>query len=149
MTENMQRFKAIPDRRRRDSEQVREAGRRRAGAVRLGRDRLARAARDTGSKHLVVMDVTLEPGQCHDFHRHPGQDEMIIVKAGTIDAVPRARAAELGPGDSVFIDEDVVHASYNDGDEPAQLQVVLGPAVGDDGYGLVDVSGEEPWASLR
>jgi hypothetical protein len=26
---------------------------------------------------------------------------------------------------------------------------VIGPSLGDGGYGLVDVSGEEPWASLR
>jgi hypothetical protein len=42
-----------------------------------------------------------------------------------------------------------VHGSYNDGDEPADLQVVLAPAMGDGGYELVDVSGDEPWASLR
>ena len=42
-----------------------------------------------------------------------------------------------------------MHASYNDGDETALLQVVIGPSVGDGGYGLVDVSTEEPWASLR
>ena len=34
-------------------------------------------------------------------------------------------------------------------DEVAHLQVILGPAVGEGGYELVDVSGEEPWASLR
>jgi quercetin dioxygenase-like cupin family protein len=37
---------------------------------------------DSGSKALVVMDVTLEPGEGHAFHRHPGQEEMIIVKSG-------------------------------------------------------------------
>lgn len=37
-----------------------------------------------GAKHLVVMDVELQPGGGHDFHRHPGQEEMIIVKQGTI-----------------------------------------------------------------
>jgi hypothetical protein len=50
----------------------------------------------------------------------------------------------------VFIEEDVVHASFNDGDEPAVLQVVIAPSLGEgSGYGLVDVSGEEPWASQR
>ena len=39
---------------------------------------------NTGSKQLVIMDVTLEPGEGHDFHRHPGQEEMIIVKQGAI-----------------------------------------------------------------
>ena len=56
---------------------------------------------------------------------------------------------ELGPGDSVYIDKDVVHGSYNEFDEPAHLQVVLAPAVGDGGYVAVDVSAEEPWASLQ
>ena len=55
----------------------------------------------------------------------------------------------VGPGDSVHIDRDVVHGSYNDFDEPAHLQVVLAPAHGEGGYTAVDVSSEEPWASLR
>ena len=55
----------------------------------------------------------------------------------------------LEPGDSVYIDKDVVHASFNTDSETAHLQVVLGPAVGDGGYELVDVAGEEPWSSLR
>ena len=45
---------------------------------------------DKGSKHLVIMDVTLEPGEGHNFHRHPGQEEMIIVKQGADHAVRRA-----------------------------------------------------------
>ena len=55
----------------------------------------------------------------------------------------------LGRGDSVYIDKDVVHGSDNDFDEPAQLAVVLAPAVGDGGYVAIDVSAEEPWASAR
>ena len=44
----------------------------------------------------------------------------------------------------------VIHASFNDGTETAHLQVVIGPSLGGEtGYGLEDVSGEEPWASLR
>ena len=49
----------------------------------------------------------------------------------------------------MYLDAGVVHASYNDGDETAHLQVVIGPSLGEGGYGLVDVSAEEPWASLR
>jgi quercetin dioxygenase-like cupin family protein len=103
-----------------------------------------------GSKHLVIMDVTLEPGEGHDFHRHPGQEEMIIVTQGQITQYIERDSSSLGPGDSVYLDEGVVHASFNDGDETAHLQVVIGPSLGEgSGYGLVDVSGEEPWASLR
>jgi quercetin dioxygenase-like cupin family protein len=104
----------------------------------------------SGSKQLVIMDVTLEPGEGHNFHRHPGQEEMIIVKQGRVTQYIEESSTSLGPGDSVFLEENVVHASFNDGDETAHLQVVIGPSLGGDtGYGLEDVSGEEPWASLR
>ena len=104
---------------------------------------------NTGARRLVVMDVTLEPGEGHSFHRHDGQEEMIIVSRGSITQYLEREPETLGPGDSIYIDEGVVHASYNDGDEPAHLQVVIGPSIGEDGYGLVDVSADEPWSSLR
>ena len=104
---------------------------------------------NTGAKSLVVMDVTLEPGEGHAFHRHDGQEEMIIVKQGRITQYLEQDSTTLGPGDSVYIDDEVVHASYNDGDETAHLQVVIGPSLGEGGYGVVDVSGDEPWASVR
>jgi quercetin dioxygenase-like cupin family protein len=105
---------------------------------------------DKGSKHLVIMDVTLEPGEGHDFHRHPGQEEMIIVKQGEITQFIEQESTSLGAGDSVFLEEDVVHASFNDSTETAHLQVVIGPSLGGEtGYGLEDVSAEEPWKSLR
>ena len=104
----------------------------------------------TGSQALVIMDVTLQPGGGHDFHRHPGQEEMIIVKSGAVTQYIEQDSTTLGPGDSVYLDEGVIHASFNDGSETAHLQVVIGPSLGGEtGYGLEDVSGEEPWASLR
>jgi quercetin dioxygenase-like cupin family protein len=105
---------------------------------------------NTGSRHLVIMDVTLEPGEGHAFHKHPGQEEMIIVKQGEITQFIERDSTTLKPGDSVFLDEGVVHASYNDGSETAHLQVVIGPSLREGtGYGLEDVSNEEPWASVR
>jgi quercetin dioxygenase-like cupin family protein len=103
----------------------------------------------TGCESFVVMDVRLDPGFYHAFHKHPDQDEMIIVKSGRVTQWLEQEQTELGPGDSVYIDRDVVHGSYNDFDEPAELQVVLAPAIGDGGYIAVDVSSEQPWASLR
>src|SRR4030088_2304655 len=86
---------------------------------------------DKGSKHLVIMDVTLEPGQGHDFHRHPGQEEMIIVKQGRITQYLEQESTPLGPGDSVFIEADVVHASFNESGETALLQVAIAPSLGE------------------
>jgi quercetin dioxygenase-like cupin family protein len=104
----------------------------------------------TGAQQLVVMDVTLEPGRGHDFHRHPGQEEVIIVKRGKVTQYLEQEPTTLGQDDSVFIEADLVHASFNESDEDALLQVIMAPSLrGGTGYGLVDVSGEEPWASLR
>jgi quercetin dioxygenase-like cupin family protein len=103
----------------------------------------------TGCESFVVMDVRLDPGFFHAFHKHPDQDEMITVVSGKVRQFLEGESTVLGPGDSVYIDRDVVHGSYNDFDEPAQLAVVLAPAVGDGGYAAVDVSSEEPWASAR
>jgi quercetin dioxygenase-like cupin family protein len=105
---------------------------------------------ERGAQTLVVMDVTLEPGEGHAFHRHPGQEEMIIVKEGKITQFLEQEQTTLGPLDSVFIDAGVIHASYNDGSETAHLQVIIGPSLGDGtGYGLEDVSDQEPWSGLR
>ena len=101
-----------------------------------------------GAKQLVVMDVEIEPGAGHDFHRHPVQEELITVGSGKIEqwvteevnvwprrlgvrrCRPRAR-------------------SFNVGSETAHLRVVIGPAIGPgSGYEFEDVSGQEPWASL-
>jgi quercetin dioxygenase-like cupin family protein len=109
-----------------------------------------RCGPQTGAKHLVVMDVVLKPGDGHDFHRHPGQEEMIIVKQGDVTQFLERESTTLGPGDSVFIEADMVHASFNDGDETALFQIVISPSNGEGtGYGIEFVSDEEPWASLR
>jgi quercetin dioxygenase-like cupin family protein len=104
---------------------------------------------NTGCKTFVVMDVGLEPGFGHDFHKHPAQDELITVLAGTIEQWIEGDKTILEVGDSVYLDKNVVHASFNVGDVSARLFVVLAPSIGDEGYQLVDVSSEEPWSGLR
>ena len=104
---------------------------------------------NTDCKTFVVMDVTLEPGFGHDFHKHPEQDELITVLSGKIEQWIEQEKTILEAGDSVYLDKDVVHASFNVGDETVRMMVVLAPSVGDEGYQLVDVSGEAPWSSLR
>ena len=75
---------------------------------------------------------------------------MIIVKRGQITQYLERESTTLRPEDSVFIEAGVVHASFNEGSETAHLQVIIAPSLGEGrGYDLVDVSGEEPWASVR
>ena len=103
----------------------------------------------TGSRALCVMDVTLQPGAGHPFHRHPDQEEIIWVREGRIEQWLEDVKQELGPGEAVHIEKDVVHGSYTLGDEPAKLTVILTPTAGEGGYEVIDVFEEEPWASLR
>lgn len=103
----------------------------------------------SGSKNLVVVEVTLFPGCGHDFHKHPRQDESIYVIEGQIEQWIDHDRRVLGPGDSAFIRSREVHASFNTGVQPAKLLAILGPCVGAEGYELLDMSTEAPWASLR
>jgi quercetin dioxygenase-like cupin family protein len=100
---------------------------------------------------LCVLDVKIQPGQGHDFHRHPNQEEVIFLRSGTVEQWVRDERRTLTAGDAAFIPEGAVHATFvaDDAAEPARLLVVLGPSHTDGGYETVDVSTEEPWASLR
>ncbi len=103
----------------------------------------------TGAKALVVVEVTIKPGTGHSFHKHPSQEEVIYVIDGEVEQWVDQRKRILGAGDSAFIGKDVVHASFNPSREPARLLAMLSPSVGTEGYALVDVAEEEPWASIR
>ena len=104
---------------------------------------------NTGAKQLTVIDVNLSPGKGHDFHKHPDQEEVILVVAGTVEQWVGKASRALGPGDSAFIPADVVHASFNVGTRNAKIVAILGPCVGPIGYELVDVSKRVPWKDLR
>ena len=100
----------------------------------------------TGAKQLTVIEVNFDPGKGHNFHKHPDQEEVVLVVAGKVEQwVDR----EKRPGDSAFIPLDVVHASFNASDQPAKIVAILGPCVGPIGYELVDVANDAPWKTLR
>lgn len=103
----------------------------------------------SNAKALVVVEVDLNPGGGHDFHKHPNQEEVIYVIDGEIEQWVGQERRRLAAGDSAFIDVGVVHASFNESDRNAKLLAVLGPSVGTEGYELVDVAEQEPWVSLR
>jgi quercetin dioxygenase-like cupin family protein len=103
----------------------------------------------TGASLLTVMEVILTPGMGHNFHKHPDQEEVIVVVEGRIEQWLENKRQELGPGEAVFIPANIVHASFNIGDAPAKLTVVLAPCVGESGYAVVDVADQAPWNTLR
>lgn len=103
----------------------------------------------TGAARITALDATLAPRQGHDFHLHDGQEELIVVVAGTVEQWIEQERRLLGPGDAAFIPAGAVHASFNAGPEEARIVAVFGPSTGTAGFTSEDVSGEAPWNGLR
>jgi quercetin dioxygenase-like cupin family protein len=103
----------------------------------------------TGAQQITVIGVSLAPGKGHDFHKHPDQEEVIYVVAGTVEQWVDREKTMLGPGDSAFIPAGMVHASFNAGSGEASIVAILGPCVGSIGYEVVEMAGEAPWNELR
>ena len=85
----------------------------------------------TKNKQLTVIDVSILSGKGHDFHCHPNQEEVIFVISGQIEQWFEKEKKILNPGDSIYIDPNIIHASFNTGDEEAKLLVIIRPCVGD------------------
>jgi len=103
----------------------------------------------TNAKDLVVIEVNIAPGQGHDFHKHPKQEEVIYVVKGKVEQWVGKKKKTLRKGESCFIPADMVHASFNIGKKDARLIAILGPSIGADGYELVEVYDQAPWKKMR
>jgi len=102
----------------------------------------------TGAAQLAIVEGTLFPGKGHDFHKHPKQEEVLVVLAGTIEQWIGEEKRLLGPGDAAFMPPGTVHASFNIGKDEAKVLAIFGPCVGD-GFETVDMASEAPWKDLR
>ncbi len=103
----------------------------------------------TRGESLVVVEVDLASGFGHDFHVHSEQDELIYVLEGKIEQWIETEMRILTVGDSAFIERSTVHASFNASDGPARVLAILAPAIGDNGYEVVEVAHDPPWCNLR
>jgi quercetin dioxygenase-like cupin family protein len=99
-------------------------------------EKIAAAATKYGAKREVVkaptatldqLDIhitTVNPGQrAHDPHRHP-DEEIIIVKEGTIESMQEGATTKLGPGSIIFEASNQLHGVANAGDTPATYFVI-------------------------
>jgi len=102
----------------------------------------------TEADHLMLVRVDMPPGKAHAFHRHPHMEEIIYVISGKAEQWVDQDSQVLGPGDSAHIPMDMVHGTYNAGDENLVFLAILSPAKFD-GPVLVDVSEDEPWVTMR
>jgi quercetin dioxygenase-like cupin family protein len=102
----------------------------------------------TEATQLLLVRVRMPPRRAHQFHRHPAMEEIIYIESGTAEQWVDREWRMLRPGDSAHIPRDVVHGTYNAGDDTLVFLAILSPAVFT-GPPLVDVHMEEPWRSLK
>ena len=67
--------------------------------------------------------TTLNPGQAsHPPHRHP-EEEILIVREGTVESLVNGTLKRVGPGSVIFQASNQEHAMRNVGDTPATYHV--------------------------
>lgn len=102
----------------------------------------------TEPEHLIMVRATMPPGEAHNFHRHPGREEIIYVLEGQAEQWVGEEKHILGPGGMAMIPANLPHATFNAGDSPLRFLAILSP-VEAPGPFTVDVFDEEPWQTLR
>ena len=102
----------------------------------------------TDAENITMCRVYMPPGEGHQFHRHPALEEIIYVLRGTAEQWVEEEKRMLGPGEIAHIPKDVIHATYNGGDDTLEFLAILSPSVYEGPF-AIDVFDEEPWRSLR
>ena len=73
---------------------------------------------------LEVHVTTLNPGEmAHLPHQHP-DEELIIVKEGTVESLVNGELKRVGPGSVIFQAANQLHSIKNVGDGPASYHVI-------------------------
>ncbi len=102
----------------------------------------------TNAKDLQICRAVLPAGEGHDFHHHPELEEAIYVIEGEVEQWVGAEKQILKVGEVAHMPPGVVHATFNLSGKDAMILAILSPGAATGPF-LIDVSGEEPWASLR
>jgi len=75
-------------------------------------------------EQLEVHVTTLNPGKSpHPPHRHPNE-EMLIIRQGTVEALVNGEWKQAGPGSVIFFASNQLHGLKNVGTEPAVYHVI-------------------------
>jgi quercetin dioxygenase-like cupin family protein len=113
-----------------------------------GRDIWLCSPEIVATQQLLVVEVHMQPGTAHAFHRHPGREELLWIIEGEGEQWVKQQRMLLGAGDSAFIPMNTVHGIYNDSERLLRFLAVLSPAKASEPL-VIDVQHEEPWLSLR
>lgn len=73
---------------------------------------------------LEIHVTTLDPGKSpHPPHRHPNE-ELVIIRQGTVEAFENGEWKRVGPGSVIFSASNQLHGLRNVGNEPAIYHVI-------------------------
>ena len=100
------------------------------------------------NKQLLLVRANMDPHRCHPFHTHPTREELIYIISGRAEQWVGKEHRILKAGEMAFIPQGEVHGTYNPFDEQLVFLAILAPSNAPE-PGIVDVSTQEPWASLR
>jgi quercetin dioxygenase-like cupin family protein len=105
------------------------------------------------AEKLLMVRANMDAMHCHPFHYHPHREEIIFVLYGRAEQWVGTEHRILSAGEMAHIPAGTIHATYNPHREPLVFLAILSPASLPADLAAVpdpfDVSGEEPWASLR
>jgi quercetin dioxygenase-like cupin family protein len=100
------------------------------------------------NKELLMVRANMEAGDSHPFHTHPTREEIIYILSGRAEQWIGKEHRILSAGEMVLIPKGEVHGTYNPFRERLVFLAILSPANAPE-PGIVDVSTQEPWASIR
>lgn len=100
------------------------------------------------NKQLLLVRANMDPRRCHPFHTHPTREELIYIISGKAEQWVGREHRILKPGEMAFIPQGEAHGTYNPFDEKLVFLAILAPSNAPD-PAIVDVSTQEPWASIR
>jgi quercetin dioxygenase-like cupin family protein len=73
---------------------------------------------------LEIHVTTLNPGMAsHPPHKHPNE-ELVIIKEGTVEALINGEWKRVGPGSVIFNESNILHGLRNVGAGPATYHVI-------------------------
>jgi len=73
---------------------------------------------------LEIHITTLNPGESpHAPHQHP-DEELVVVKEGTVESLVNGQLRQVGPGSIIFQAANQMHSIRNVGSGPATYHVI-------------------------
>jgi len=100
------------------------------------------------NQQLLLVRANMEPRRCHPFHAHPTREELIYIVSGRAEQWVGMEHKILEPGEMAFIPMGETHGTYNPFDEKLVFLAILSPSNASE-PGIVDMSTQEPWRSIR